>query len=145
MGWQEVSDGIAIRLLGTGDEALVASAEGLFDDPPLEDQTQAFLESEREFLWFAIYGGKPVGFVSAASILHPDKQPHLFVNELATHAEYRRRGIARRLMETVAEFARARKLWPVWVAAEGDDEQAIAFYRSLGGMTERGAVVFEWE
>lgn len=139
------SDGIAIRLLGPGDEALVASATGLFDHAPIADQTRDFLASAREFLWFAMDDDKPVGFVSATSILHPDKQPHLFVNELTTHADYRRRGIARRLMEAVEAFARAERLRPVWVVAEGDDEQAIAFYRSLGGMTEAGAVFFESE
>lgn len=140
-----MTDRIAIRLLGSEDLELVLSAADLFDEPPIPDQTRAFLESEREFLWFALDGERPVGFVSASVLLHPDKPPHLFVNELATAEPYRRRGIATRLMQTVVDFGRERKLWPVWVAADGDDDLAQAFYRSLAGLTERGAVVFEWE
>ena len=136
---------VAIRLLGPGDETLVEAAAELFDHEPLPEQTRAFLASEREFLWLAIVKGRPAGFVSATSILHPDKRPHLFVNELATHEDHRRRGIATRLMRTVEQYGREHGLWPIWLAAEGDDEQAIAFYQSLSDMEERGAVVFEWE
>lgn len=48
-------------------------------------------------------------------------------------------------MRTVEEYGKMNGLWPIGVAAEGDDAQAIAFYRSLGDMEERGATVFEWE
>ncbi|MCL4673395.1 MAG: GNAT family N-acetyltransferase [Sphingomonadaceae bacterium] len=140
-----MSGQFAIKLLGVEDVDLVLSAEGLFDFPCIPDQTRAFLTSERDFLWFALDSGQPVGFVSASVILHPDKAPHLFVNELATHSDHRRRGIARALMGAVIEFGRARKFWPVWLAAEGHDEPAIEFYRSLEHREERDAVVFEWE
>lgn len=137
-------DPVSIRLLGPGDESLVLSAAELFDDLPIPEQTQGFLDSERDFLWFAIADDRPVGFVSAAVLLHPDKPPHLFINELSTVESHRRRGIATRLMHAVLDFGRERALWPVWVIAEGDDDPAQAFYRSLSGLAERGAVVFEW-
>ena len=141
-----MSDGAPeIRLLGPDDHALVTQAQGLFDNPPIADQTRAFLASDRDFLWFAILDEQPVGFVSATSVLHPDKLPNLFVNELETRDGFRRRGIATRLMRTVQGYGKAHDLWPIWLAAEGDDAQAIAFYRSLGDMEGRGATVFEWE
>ena len=137
-------DGITIRLLGPKDAALVASAAALFDHPPLPDQTAVYLASERDFLWFAFADDAPVGFVSTVVVLHPDKPPQLFVTELGVAETTRRRGIATRLMQTVVAFGRERALWPVWVVAEGDDAHAIAFYRSLSGLTEAGAVHFEW-
>ena len=140
-----MSPEVTIRLLWLCDEALVEAAAQLFDHKPLPEQTRAFLASDREFMWLALKEGLPVGFVSATSILHPDKPPHLFVNELATHQDHWRRGIATRLMRVVEQFGRENDLWPIWVAAEGDDAQAISFYRSLGDMEERGAPVFEWE
>ena len=136
---------IEIRRLGPDDFDLVMSAQGLFDFEPLADQSKAFLSSDREFIWFAMDGETPVGFVSASVILHPDKPPHLFVNELATHEGHRRKGVATALMETVVSFSREAGLWPVWLAAESDDEQAKAFYRSLRRPSERGSVIFEWE
>lgn len=136
---------IEVRLLSADDFDLVQSAEGLFDHQPLPQQTAAFLASDRDFIWFALEAGVPVGFVSASVILHPDKLPHLFVNELATREDRRRRGIARALMQTVADFGRSNGFWPIWLAAEGDDRPAKAFYRSLDDFDERDVVVFEWD
>ena len=136
---------LAIRLMGVESEHIVLGAKGLFDNPARQDQARAFLASDRDYLWFAFLDGTPVGFVSATVVLHPDKPPHLFVNELATHEAQRRKGIATRLIETVLEFGKRNGAWPVWLAAEGDDRVAQEFYRSLSGLTERRAVVFEWE
>ena len=136
---------IEIRLLGPDDHALVIGVSGIFDNRPIPDQTRAFLASDRDFLWFAFCDGEVVGFVSATSVLHPDKLPHLFVNELETRDGYQRRGIGTRLMRTVQQYGKAHGLWPIWVAAEGEDARAIAFYRSLEDMKERAATVFEWE
>ena len=138
-------DHVDIMMLRADDLDLLMSAEGLFDFPPKLDQSRNFLSSDREFIWFAIKDDQPIGFVSASKILHPDKNPHLFVNELATHADHRRKGVATRLMQTVVDFGREKGLWPVWLAAEGDDEQAKAFYRSFSGHSERCVVVYEWE
>ena len=134
-----------IRLLGPADQELANSAADLFDDRLIAEQLSDFLASERDFLWLALVDGQVAGFVSATIVLHPDKMPHLFVNELATHEDFRRRGVATQLMRTVQGYGKANGLWPIWVAAEGDDEQAIAFYRSLSDMGERAVVVFEWE
>lgn len=92
-----MADGaIDIRLLGPDDHAVVIAAQGIFDNRPIPDQTRDFLASDREFLWLAFYAGEVAGFVSATTILHPDKLPHLFVNELETREGFRRLGIATR-------------------------------------------------
>lgn len=136
--------GIDIRLLGAGDQALVERARGIFDHAPLPDQSRAFLESHRDMIWFALAGGGPVGFASASILLHPDKLPHVFVNELGVAEPFRRRGIATSLMHAVLEHAETEGLGPVWLAAKADDAQALAFYRGLSGMSEQQAVIFEW-
>ena len=134
-----------VRLLGPDDAAMVLNAGDLFDFAPISAQTSVFLASDRDFLWFACSGETPIGFVSASILLHPDKPPHLFVNELAVDEDHRRKGVATALMQTAISYAKGHGLWPVWVAAEADDFVAQAFYRSLNDATERGAVVFEWE
>ncbi|MEL7197590.1 MAG: GNAT family N-acetyltransferase [Pseudomonadota bacterium] len=136
---------LSIRKLGPEDAGLVHSAADLFDDPPLKEQTTAFLKSERDHIWIAYLGAEPVGFLTATTLLHPDKAPHIFVNELGFDEGYRRRGIATKLMAEAVSFARLCGLTPLWLAAEGNDELANSFYRSLSDPTERGAVVYEWE
>lgn len=140
-----VTEAVTIRMLGQGDEALVHSAADLFDDPPIAEQTTAFLNSDRDHIWIAYCGQEPVGFVSAITLLHPDKPPHIFVNELGVDDDYRRQGIATRLMAEAVSFARSCGLTPLWLAAEGDDDLANSFYRSLSEPIERGSVVYEWE
>lgn len=140
-----MAEELEIRLLGQEDFDLVQSGAKLFDFAPIPEQTRAFLSSERDFIWFAILDEEPVGFVSASIIIHPDKPPHLFVNELDVRPDNQRMGIATQLIETVIAFGRQRKFWPVWLAAEGDDSVAKSFYRSLDGPEERGAAIFEWE
>ncbi|SIO12695.1 Ribosomal protein S18 acetylase RimI [Parasphingorhabdus marina DSM 22363] len=136
---------LSIRKLGPEDIELVHSAADLFDDPPIKEQTKAFLESDRDHIWIAYLGQEPVGMLTATTLLHPDKSPHIFVNELGIDDDYRRRGIATRLMAEAVSFARSCGLTPLWLAAEGDDDQANAFYRSLSEPTERVSVVYEWE
>lgn len=136
---------VTVRLLGPDDHDLVMDAGDLFDAPPIAAQTAAVLASGRDFLWFAFSGNRPVAFASATSVLHPDQPPNLFFNELGVHEDFRRRGVATRLVEAVVDYARCNDIWPVWVLAEGDDRQAIAFYRSLSGLSQAGAVFFEWE
>ncbi len=136
---------LSIRKLGPEDAGLVQSAADLFDDPPIKEQTKAFLESGRDHIWIAYIGLDPAGFVTATTLLHPDKAPHIFVNELGVDEDFRRRGIATRLMAEVVSFARHCGLTPLWLAAEGDDDLANSFYRSLPEPTERRSVVYEWE
>ena len=139
-----MAEGWTIRRLGPGDEALIGEGGYLFDGPPIAAETARFLAGNDSFLWFALVEGKPAGFVSAVRMRHPDKQPSLFIDELGVDEAYRRRGIATALMETAVAEARALGCEAAWVAAEGDDELAIAFYESMSGKSARMARVFEW-
>ncbi len=136
---------IGVRLLGPGDKELIAAASHLFDHPPTPDQTTAFLTSDRDYIWVAYTDGEAVGFASATILLHPDKPPHLFLQELGVDEDHRRRGVATKIMETAIAFAGEMDLLPLWLAAEADDDQANTFYRSLPDKTERGSIVYEWE
>ena len=136
---------VDVRLLGPDDAALVLSASHLFDAAPMPDQTAAMLASERDFLWFALAQGRPVGFASATMVLHPDQRPVLFLNEIAVEDEAQRGGIGTTLMQAAIELARSRGWASTWVLAENDDETAKAFYRSLSPAPTQPSVMCEWE
>lgn len=136
---------VEVRLLGPDDAALVLSASHLFDAALLPDQTTAMLASDRDFLWFALAQGRPVGFASATMVLHPDQRPVLFLNEIAVEDEEQRRGIGTMLMQAAIDLARSRGWASTWVLAAKDDETAKAFYRSLSPATTQPSVMFEWE
>jgi aminoglycoside 3-N-acetyltransferase I len=54
-----------------------------------------------------------------------------YLYDLAILAEYRRRGIASALVRSAIECATARGAIAMWVQAEADDHNAVAFYRTL--------------
>ena len=121
-----------IRRLGPGDEAAVHAAAGLFDGPPREDATRRFLSEPGHHLLFAFEDGRAVGFVSGVETTHPDKGTEVFLYELAVDEPFRRRGIGSALVRALADLARERDCYGMWVAVDHDNEAALATYRSTG-------------
>jgi ribosomal protein S18 acetylase RimI-like enzyme len=130
--------GIAIRLLGPGDEGIVrelATYEGPGDP-------EGMLADPRTLLLAAFDRERPVGFVLAHDLprRHGDRAK-LFVYEVDVAETHRRRGIASALLERLAELARERGIRTGFVLTEPDNEPANALYRAAGA-TERASV--EW-
>ena len=115
-----------------GDEELVLAAGELFDDPPRREWAARFLAGEGHHLLFAMHGEVPIGFVSGVETTHPDKGTEMFLYELGTHEDHRRQGVAKALVAALAELARERGCYGMWVGTEPDNEAAIATYRSAG-------------
>lgn len=134
-----------LRDLGPTDEALLLSVKpGLFDNAIRPDQARAFLADPGHLCTLAFDGDQAVGMITATVLLHPDKAPALFVNELGTRDSHLRRGIATQLTEHM--FARAREMGcqGIWLGTETDNEPALAHYRKLGGQ-EMVFVGFGWD
>jgi ribosomal protein S18 acetylase RimI-like enzyme len=144
-----MSEGDVVHIvhMGAGDEARVQEAEALFDDAVSPTATAAFLRDERHHLLIAYLGGRPVGFISAAELLHPDKpRPEMFVNELGVLPAFTRRGIATSLINELLEVCRARRCSEMWVLTDEHNVAAIATYHSTGGRREPpGQVMFTYD
>jgi ribosomal protein S18 acetylase RimI-like enzyme len=139
-------DPITIRRLGPEDEALVLAApDDIFDNPPDPSQTRAFLASGMNLLFAAFDGGRMVGFSSGTVLLHPDKPPSLFVNELGTAEGWRRRGIGTALTRRMVEAAREMGCEGIWLGTEVDNAAARATYRKAGGRESTAFVLFDWD
>jgi len=134
-----------IRLLGPEHTDLVLAVEpGLFDHPPDPAQTRAFLASPLTELAMAFDAGRAVAFASGTVLLHPDKPPAMFVNEVGTRASHLRRGFATAVLRALIARARARGCKGVWLGTEPDNAPACALYRRLGG-EELALVGFGWD
>ncbi len=77
-------------------------------------------------------------------LLHPDKPPAMFVNEVGVREEWQKQGIGRAVMERLIDVARARGCQGIWLGTEPDNEPALALYRSMGG-DEVMFVGFGWD
>lgn len=138
-------DNITIRDLAAGDhDLLCATEDGLFDHPVDPVQAAAFLADPLHMMVAAFDGDRMIGFASGTVLLHPDKPPSLFVNEVGTRDEWLRRGIARRVMGRLMEAARTRGCKGIWLGTEPDNAAALGLYRSLGG-DEVSFVGFGWD
>jgi [ribosomal protein S18]-alanine N-acetyltransferase len=138
-------DEVVIRRLGRGDEALILAAGDLFDHPPREVWARSFLKEPTHHLLVAYLGMHPVGFVTGVDMVHPDKGREMFLYELGVGPRWRRRGVAKALIQRLVEVARERGCYGMWVLTEENNEGALATYTSAGGGPDRTAVLFEWK
>ena len=140
-----MTDTITLRDLGPDDlDVLLSVPEGLFDNEIRADQAHAFLTDTKHLLTLAFAGDLAIGMVSGTVLLHPDKAPALFVNEVGVRESHQRRGIATLLTTHILSRARALGCEGVWLATETDNEPALGLYRSLKGQ-ELPAVCFGWD
>ncbi|MFE9743679.1 GNAT family N-acetyltransferase [Saccharothrix saharensis] len=131
-----------IRLV-TSFDAVVAAGH-LFDDPPREDATRAFLADDRHHLLIAYVDGEPAGFVSGVETIHPDKGVEMFLYELGVDDPYRRRGVASALIARLIELARERGCTGVWTGTEKDNAAALATYRRADAELDFDTVAVSW-
>ena len=134
-----------IRLLQASDlDLLLRVGDGLFDNPLDPEQARAFLDSPLHHIAVGFEGGRAVAFASGCVLLHPDKPPSMFVNEVGTHERHRRKGHGAAVMCALIAHARAIGCKGIWLGTEPGNNSALAFYRSLGG-DERPFVGFGWD
>jgi ribosomal protein S18 acetylase RimI-like enzyme len=130
--------------LGPGDERLVLSGAELFDDAPTEAWTASFLSSAGHHLLVAV-DHSPIGFVSGVETTHPDKGTEMFLYELSVHPDHRRRGIGTALVRALADLARERGCYGMWVGTEPDNAAALATYRAAGAGPPEPYVTLSWK
>ena len=131
--------------LAPGDEKIVVAGAGLFDAPPTEEMASRFLTSPGHHLLVAFVDGEaPVGFISGVETTHPDKGTEMFLYELSVAPEHRNRGIGRSLVEALAELARERGCYGMWVGTEPDNAAALTAYLAAGAEPPEPFVSLSW-
>jgi ribosomal protein S18 acetylase RimI-like enzyme len=135
---------IEIRRLRAEDVDAVVEASSLFDFPVDRHHAALFLDREGHHILIAYADGAPVGFVSGVETTHPDKGTEMFLYELSVDERHRRRGIGKELASALAELARERGCYGMWVGTEPDNVGAIATYRSAGAEDVEPFVTLSW-
>ena len=132
---------IEIRVLGPGDESVIRALQTYDGD----GDPEGLLADPHTLMLVAFDGQRPVGFVLAHDLprRHGDRSG-LFVYEVDVAATHRRRGIARALLERLAELARERGIRQGFVLTESDNAPANALYEALGGTVEGTDVVWKF-
>jgi ribosomal protein S18 acetylase RimI-like enzyme len=135
-----------MRIEPVTDAATVFAGAHLYDAPPVPEATRRFLDDPRHHLLYAYDAdGQPVGMVSGVETTHPDKGTEMFLYELSVAPQARRGGVATALVRALAELARTRGCYGMWVGTEPDNVAALATYRRAGGADEASFVAFTWD
>jgi len=127
----------------------------LYDDPPTQAATLAFLAKPDHHLLYAyddagegsaVTGGNavPIGMVSGVETTHPDKGTEMFLYELSVAESARRRGVAVALVRALADLAAERGCYGMWVGVDLDNDAALATYRRAGAADEGTFAMLGW-
>src|SRR3954452_23217036 len=122
-----------VRRLGPGDEAAVEAAGLLFDAPVQRATTTRFLTTNGHHLLVAYEADVPAGFVTGVEMTHPDKGTEMFLYELGVAEGLRSRGIGRSLVAALAQLARDRGCYGMWVLTDPGNAAAQTAYSAAGG------------
>jgi ribosomal protein S18 acetylase RimI-like enzyme len=132
---------IDIKVLRSGDEAVLMNvAAEVFDNPVDPKLAREFLADPRHHIAVAIDDGLVVGFASGLHYVHPDKPAEFWVNEVAVAPTHHRRGLARAVMRTLLDAAKAQGCHNAWVLTNRDNPAAMGLYAALGGVKGEDAM-----
>lgn len=122
----------------------VEAAGHLFDTGPRQEATERFLADDRHHLLIAYLDGAPAGMVTGVEMTHPDKGTEMFLYELGVDEPFRRRGVGTALVLALAELARERGCYGMWVLTDHGNPAALATYARAGGAVEGDQVMLGW-
>jgi ribosomal protein S18 acetylase RimI-like enzyme len=127
-----------VRRLGRGDEEIV---ERLATREP----RTALLDDPNAIFLVVFDDEAPLGFVLAHELPRRHGDPtQLLVYEVDVDERHQRRGIGKALLAELASIAREREIVEGWVLTDGDNEAAMALYRSAGGILPQEVTMWEF-
>lgn len=108
-------------------------AESYQSAPPSDAYLQAKLGDERTIVLAAFSGEEVVGaLVGYVLDKLEQERSEIYIYDLAVALEYRRRGVATALIDSLGAIADEVGAWVIYVQADYGDEPAIALYEKLG-------------
>lgn len=129
---------VTVRRLNAGDEQPAFEALGqLADDAPEAASVAAFLASSRTYLVVGYWDDLPAGFAIAYPLPYFDgRGDMLFLWEIGTGERYRRRGVARAIVEYLLDEARREGYSEMFVVTNSGNSEAMPLYETTGGVRE---------
>ena len=121
-----------IRLSAENASLLDHVAEDVFDEDIVPARLAAYLAHETNLMFLAVADGLVVGQVAACVHRHPDQPTELYLDNLGVAEDFRRQGVARRLVNTMLDLGRSLGCEEWWVATEEDNGPARSLYEGFG-------------
>jgi len=131
--------------MSAGDVDVVVAADHLFDYDVRPEWAAVFLEDPRHHLCIAYIEGEPAGMVTGVELAHPDKGTEMFLYELGVDERFRRAGVGKALASALAELARGRGCYGMWVLTDASNEAALRTYRGGGATETDESLMLTWK
>ena len=111
---------------------------------PDENYLQHLLQSDGFFVFVAVQEEEIVGGLTAYTLhQYYSRSPLIYIYDLAVKVKMQRKGIGKKLIAGVNNYAKSLGAEAVMVEAEEPDHHAIEFYRSTGAAGQK-TVHFEY-
>ncbi|MDW3646958.1 MAG: GNAT family N-acetyltransferase [Bacteroidia bacterium] len=105
-----------------------------------------FFQSKDRIFLLARMENKSCGFLFAYLLPDPRKgKKKCFLYSLDTFEEYRRKGVAKKLMEALTQIAREEKCKSIFLLTAHDNFPAQALYESGGAEKNTGEILYVYE
>lgn len=127
-----------VERMRVGDERRVLDAGHLFDRPPHEQATRAYLADDREHLLIAyLDDGTAAGYVRGTELKRIDgPERQVFLYEIDAAPEHQRQGVGTALILALEQIGRARGCAEMFVFTNRSNAAAMRLYASTGAHTE---------
>lgn len=120
-------------------------APGTFDHAIDPKRLERYLADPANWMCVTLQGNVVISMCMCVVHHHPDKPTELFLDEIGTGDDWRRKGAARLLMQMVFERADAEGIEEVWLVTEPDNEAAKALYEGFKHEREDAVIYhFDW-
>jgi ribosomal protein S18 acetylase RimI-like enzyme len=124
-----------IKRLRTEDASIACEISTLFKSKHAgQEYMQKFLSNESNYLLVAFEKKKPVGFILGYRLERVDTlRPMMFVYEIEVLEPYRKKGIAKALVNEFLEICKEHHYLKMFVITNESNISAMALYQSTGG------------
>lgn len=130
----ELQPQLRVVRLSPGEAELVHAAAALFGHPPDDEAVRTYLASPTDHLFIAYVDDLPAGFARAHELRRLDgPRPKLMLYEISTAPRFRRRGVARALIEAAKELGRERGASLMFAITAMGNTAAMRLYARTGG------------
>ena len=125
-----------VRILKTGDEALLRQAAAAADDDDVDLARCAVLLGDANFVAaVALDGRRPLG-LAYGHVLRQLTGDGLILYSMDVAEPDRRRGAARAMVEALRAYCDDHGLFEMWVPTNSGNGPAMALYAACGGVRE---------
>ena len=116
--------------------------DGVENPTSVSDEYMKKLLSKQGFyILVAVENEKILGGLTAYEFIKSKcEEREMFLYEIGVEASYRRKGVARKLIEGLIEICKEKGIKTLFVATEMDNEPAKKLYEKTGGKFENAAI-----